>query len=517
MRGGYFTRIANLLGGAGVDTFVLGPGGYLNGVGVINGGGGADTIRGADSSSYFGSNVWDITGLNTGRVAGINFTGVENLTGGSESDHFRFANAQRVTGTVDGGAGYDDLDYSAYTNGVTVNLQTSVTTGAGRFAGIERVYGGAGADTLTGTNAGGAWDLAALNVGTYNGVGAGGGFEFYGVENLTGGTGADTFAFKGGTQTGRIDGGAGTDTLSYAAITDGVFANLTTGQATSATSIGNFENLTGGDGSDTLTGNTIANVLVGGAGNDTLDGGAGNDTLTGADGNDSLTGGTGTDTVVESGASFTLTNGSLTGRGTDTLSGVEFATLTGTIGNDTLDAAQFAGPVTLDGLGGNDTLAGGTASDTLIGGDGDDVLLGGAGNDALDGGAGRDILVGGNGADTLTDGDGGDILIGGTVTYFNETTKLVNIAGLIQVAAEWTRPDGTYESRTAHLTTANSGGSNYSSVLSPSGTVANDSFVDTLVGGLTVGLPDERDWFFALTCGTTADILADQASDKRVN
>ena len=62
----------------------------------------------------------------------------------------------------------------------------------------------------------------------------------------------------------------------------------------------------------------------------TLNGGAGYDTLSGKRGNDNLDGGTGSNTLVESrNASFTLTNTSLTGAGTDTLLNLQIANLTG--------------------------------------------------------------------------------------------------------------------------------------------------------------------------------------------
>ncbi len=401
-----------------------------------------------------------------------------------------------MSGTIDGGGGSDSLTYSGYTTAVGVNLQTGATTGTGKFQNVEGFGGGAGADTFTGPNADSAWAVTGSNAGTVNG------FSFAGFENLTGGSRADSFTLAPGVSVGgKVDGGAGTDRLSYAGWSVGVTANLTTGLAAAAGSVANLENLTGG------------------AGNDALDGGAGNDTLTGVLGNDTLTRGSGTDTIVESGASFTFTSATqLVGLGTDTLSGVEKVTLTGTAGTDTLDASKFTGSVTLYGLAGNDTLVGGSAADFLYGRDGDDVLLGGAGADLLDGGAGRDILVGGTGADTLIGGEGGDLLIGGTVTYFTEATRAVNFAGLTAVAAEWSRTDRTYEQRTAALTSG--GGLNGTNLLKAGGTgstVTHDTSVDTLTGGPNVGLPAERDWFFVLTSGTAADAVTDGESDELVN
>src|SRR5207248_11126759 len=92
---------------------------------VVNGQAGNDRLTGPNATT-----VWTITGLNQGTVSGVatTFTGVENLTGGSAADNFAFANGAGVTGTVDGGAGTDTIDYSAYTTTVAVNLGTNTPT-----------------------------------------------------------------------------------------------------------------------------------------------------------------------------------------------------------------------------------------------------------------------------------------------------------------------------------------------------------------------------------------------------
>ncbi len=169
-------------------------------------------------------------------------------------------------------------------------------------------------------------------------------------------------------------------------------------------------------GTDTirLEGVSIAAKINGGDGIDNITGGNGNDTLTGGLGNDILNGGGGVNTLVESGnVSFTLTNTRLTGNGTDTLSNITLARLTGGNGNNTLNASAFSGSVTLDGANGNDTLFGGGTSDVLIGGLGNDKLIGNAGADQLRGGDGNDTLEGGGGNDTLEGAVGNDSLNGG--------------------------------------------------------------------------------------------------------
>lgn len=205
---------------------------------------------------------------------------------------------------------------------------------------------------------------------------------------------------------------------------------------------------------DALGGNDF---VFGEAGNDTLFGGFGNDRLTGGAGNDTLVGGlsgggggndqivigdeidNGTDTVSESGdLNFFLTdnklignsiNSKVLGTGTDTLSEIERANLTGGDSSNIIDASGSSLEATLSGGAGNDTLKGGS---------GDDILTGGAGNDILDGGEGFNQVVEfgdsgffltntelfGNGQDTLSGiksvtltGGASDNVIGASVGF----------------------------------------------------------------------------------------------------
>ncbi|MBL1208512.1 calcium-binding protein, partial [Geminocystis sp. GBBB08] len=100
-----------------------------------------------------------------------------------------------------------------------------------------------------------------------------------------------------------------------------------------------------------------------------------------------------TDTLIESGnVNFVLTSTKLTGLGTDALSSIEKAQLTGGVSNNTLDTVNFNGSVILFGQEGNDNLKSGSEVDQLFGGDGNDTLTGGAGNDTLTGGTGSDFF-----------------------------------------------------------------------------------------------------------------------------
>jgi hypothetical protein len=244
-----FSGIEGLLAGLGDDTFKFLPGALISS--FINGGGGNNTVdfsangRQAvtvnlaanlatmGSASYgfanfanvIGStssgdtligpnttNLWRITGLNTGRVQSsardprlgtviittVQFSGIENLTGGTQTDVFQFSPAGAIAGSINGGGGGDWLDYSACTTAVTVNLATGAATrvangAAGAVTQIQNVIGSAGNDNLTG-NA-----LGNILIG-----GAG-------TNIITGGSGRSLLI--GGTGTTAITGGSGGDIL----------------------------------------------------------------------------------------------------------------------------------------------------------------------------------------------------------------------------------------------------------------------------------------------------------------
>jgi Ca2+-binding RTX toxin-like protein len=79
-----------------------------------------------------------------------------------------------------------------------------------------------------------------------------------------------------------------------------------------------------------------------------------------------------------------LSNNSLRGLGTDTLTDIETAILIGGASGNAINASEFnRGSVILNGDGGNDTLTGGAADDSLTGGVGDGLLAGGGGLDTL--------------------------------------------------------------------------------------------------------------------------------------
>ncbi|MGH2692863.1 MAG: calcium-binding protein, partial [Actinomycetota bacterium] len=282
--------------------------------------------------------------------------------------------------TLDGGDGDDEIIGSGFADDIDGGDEDDTITGAGA---ADTIAGEAGTD---GIDESGDVSFTLTNT-SLTGLGSD---TLATIEeaSLTGGASANTItasSFTAGPVT--LDGAAGNDTL-----TGGAEGDTLTGGT------GN-DGLTGGAGVDSLTAGAGDDSLNGGTGGDSLTGGSENDILTGAAGDDSLTGDDGTDRVVETAdASFTLTNTTLTGDGSDTLATIEGATLTGGAAANTINASAFtAGPVTLDGAAGNDTLTGGSAADTLLGAAGADGLTGGAGNDVLTGAADNDALTGGDG------------------------------------------------------------------------------------------------------------------------
>ena len=205
------------------------------------------TIVGAGSDMVVvdvaAATTWSLTGANAGTIAvagysSITFSGIGYLVGGDGDDTFGFAGGA-VTGTINGGAGVNTLDYSSRTTNVTVNLITGSGTGTGGISSIQNAIGGDGNDTLTGD--------ASNNV-------------------LTGGLGKDI-----------INGGGGSDTVVETRDANFTLANtrLTIG-AEGEEILSSIEaaHLTGGSGNNSLTASSFTGAVV-------LDGGAGNDTLRG--------------------------------------------------------------------------------------------------------------------------------------------------------------------------------------------------------------------------------------------
>jgi Ca2+-binding RTX toxin-like protein len=184
-----FTGIGTLAGGSADNTFIVATGASLSG--SLDGGGGTNTLIGPNTT-----NTWSLAGTNSGQLdRAIDFTSIQNLTGGTGVDVFLFGPRAGVMGRIDGGGGGDWLDYSTYNfpgpfsrtpnTPVTVNLATGEAIGVGGgIARIQNVRGGTLGNTLTGDAQG--------NI-------------------LIGGSGADTIT--GGSGRSILIGGSGADQI----------------------------------------------------------------------------------------------------------------------------------------------------------------------------------------------------------------------------------------------------------------------------------------------------------------
>ena len=334
----------------------------------------------ADLSAITTGNGWTIRNTNAAGTAlstAVSLIGsglADTIIGGTGSDTLRGgAGNDSISG---GTAGLDVVDYGYIGTGVSLTLNSGLTTTVTMAAGdvdvlvnIEGVLGGAGHDTLTGD--------------------------------------ANANYFMGRAGDDLIDGSGGFDIVDYSYVADPgtglsvtlnangtVIVALTVGGVLETDTLINIEGIIGTGRDDTLTGDTLANLLSGGGGNDRLDGGAGNDTLSGGTGNDIFDGGDGNDIADYSAyAGAPYRNGTLIGLSV-ALNGS--TAVTAKLGLSTLlSSYQEDSLVNIEGIVGtgfDDTISGDSAANTIVGGAGNDLLFGSAGNDSLDGGAGTDSV-----------------------------------------------------------------------------------------------------------------------------
>ncbi|MAC54339.1 MAG: hypothetical protein CME31_17505, partial [Gimesia sp.] len=294
-----FTDIDNLnvTGTAGNDTINVNLGASLDLNNVeINGSGGDDTFN-----------------LQNSTPGGVD----TRLNGNAGLDEFIFLPGSVLTGVIDGGLGYDTIDYSGYALPVhvvlnalgtddgfrgteaTSILETLLATG---FDNIDNLVGtNSNDDILEGPDLRNYWGITStdegliiadrinLNSGRPT---AGDGtatppeqrLDFTDFQNLIGGSQDDRFDLSDGAGlTGTLDGGFGNDSLDYRDYTTGVTVNLFQGTATNIGELvvgagggdddNSIENVFGGDGNDNITGDNDNNILGDGLGSDNLDGG----------------------------------------------------------------------------------------------------------------------------------------------------------------------------------------------------------------------------------------------------
>jgi Ca2+-binding RTX toxin-like protein len=350
---------------------------------VIHGLAGDDTISGGD--------VTDIICGGRGRdsLGGFDQQGTDDgwgnvLSGGAGNDTLNGSFEDRLIG----GPG-DDLmqgrrahaDYSSAERPITAEL----VDGSGQAS-------GEGTDTLIGIVAFSGSSFDDRITGPADTFGLGGNDEITlpnGGEFVNGGDGDDTITVIGRIL-GTAQGGPGNDIM-FGRELDGNGGN---------------DLLMAPDEGGSLQGSEGKDILKGGPGEDRLkpDGSfvgapSDDDTVSGGGGIDDLDYGTAAEAVT-----VDLSQGTATGEGSDTLSGIE--NVSGSEHGDTLIGDSGANVI----RDGDFPIA--QASDKLVGGDGNDRLSAASGADTLHGNDGNDYLLGGHGNDILAAGPGYDELIG---------------------------------------------------------------------------------------------------------
>jgi Ca2+-binding RTX toxin-like protein len=346
---------------------------------------------------------------------------VETFIGTQDQDFFRAK--EGLTGiTFDGSGGRDAVDFSAFTSGVTVNIDAG--TGTVALFNIEEINGSHHDDQLNGSignefffGNGGADTILAGEGDDFLNGGAG-------ADILGGGSGGDVFYYAGADlELDTVFASTGSDTLFLGG------ALHLTGETPFSRSGGDFiiegiatvndpdslESIEYSDGARfevASLGHTVPfyfpDSFVSGTNLDdpALDGTSGNDIFTWSFGNDVLNGGSGHDiadyTGLGQGIVVTLDGGNAVVQKSlsfqDSLNNFE-----GFNGTDWGD--EFHGDIN------DNEYVGGTGNDFLYGGGGSDILESGGGSDWIEGEGGNDWIYGG-GNGLLFGGDGSDHIYG---------------------------------------------------------------------------------------------------------
>ena len=310
--------------------------------------------------------------------------GLGSICGTALADHLVGTNADETfwvtagSDTLNGGGGFDVVDFSTSTAAVTVNLQSQAqNSGAAArqsYQSIEGLIGTAYGDVLSGDGQDNLLRGEAGNDRLFGGAGNDRLFGGVGNDSLFGGSGADFF-----------DGGAGRDRVSYVQATAGVTVDLGAPAANLGDAAGDVfvgvEDVEGSNLDDILRGDGQANWLSGRTGDDRLEGGAGNDSLLGGDGDDRLVGGAGADRL-DGGEGFDIAS---------------FSDSAAAVTIDLATPALATGDAAGDSFTGVEGYELAAFADFFAGSDLDETIWGLAGNDKLDGRLGNDTLAGGAG------------------------------------------------------------------------------------------------------------------------
>lgn len=424
---------------------------------TITGNEGANTIKGtAGTDTIVANGGSDI----------INGTvGDDDVDAGAGNDIILVAaEADHLMGTIDGGAGTDELRFSSSVDGEVLSLNAgddnieavtlgtgtaavAVTTGtadlsvdASAFnstsgAGLT-ITGNAGDNTITGSEAN---DIISGGAGLDTLSGAGGDDVITGgagADQVDGGDGNDVFVVASTTDLAgdTYDGGAAWDevrldhaTGTVFAVADAQYSNieavtLGTGTAAAAVTTGTLAhglNAAGYTGNGLLlTGNAGANAITGTALEDVIVGGAGADNVNAGDGDDIV--------ILKSASEFS------SGEKVDGGDGADELRFAGTTSGDTLTLAAYSATAGISSMRNLESVVIGTGTDVLAntsgttalnvnaaaygaglaitGNDGANTITGTNFTDSIFAGGGNDIIVNTKGDDDVDAGAGNDVI-----------------------------------------------------------------------------------------------------------
>jgi Ca2+-binding RTX toxin-like protein len=340
---------------------------------ILDGGAGNNTLiggLGVDTVSEQGNTNFVLTNVSlsrgTGQIETLDGIEIMNLTGGADANTFNLT-GWTGGGSINGGdvAGSprnDTVILGADANVVLTDtaLDISINFSPISLQGIDIavITDGAGNHTIDASGFSGITTLDGADGDDILIGGSGPNTLYGGLGNdiLVGGAGNNIVVGGGGNNTFRQTSNASLFTLTNAGlVTDvtvapgdeffSVFTNIQTVELTGGAAANTFD----------VTGWTAGAASVNGL--------AGNDRVMVQATNPGLI------TVTDTAVTFTG------GAGMIALGSIEFAALTGSSGDDTLDASAFTGAAVLNG------------------GEGDDILIAGPGQGLLDGGAGNDQFV----------------------------------------------------------------------------------------------------------------------------
>jgi len=210
-------------------------------------------------------------------------------------------------------------------SGVTTTGDDNISGTAALITAATAINGGAGADTLTVTGAGGAVTLTNV-------------------------TNVETLNLSAVTSSATVT----AVPTSITAIVASAFGDTITTSATATSVTGGvlIDNVTGGAGNDTIIGGAGNDILAGGAGTNSISGGDGDDAITSASTTDIIAAGANTDSVTLGGITYTSAATIGGGDNVDTLTfvtggNIAAATITGFetytfAGSNTMTVAQLA-------------------------------------------------------------------------------------------------------------------------------------------------------------------------------